>query len=222
MPRAPCPVAPGHRAPGTGHQRSYNLRMKRVVLALLLTLLAIPAAAAKTQKATFAGGCFWCMEPPFEKLPGVISVTSGYTGGRTVQPSYEEVSSGSTGHVEAVEIVFDPAKVTYEQLLEVFWHNIDPFDDTGQFCDKGEQYRAAIFVHDARQRQLAEASKNAVVATTRHKVVTTIRPATLFTRAEEYHQDYYKKNPLRYRFYRAGCGRDARLHELWGNAGDGP
>jgi peptide-methionine (S)-S-oxide reductase len=190
---------------------------------LLVVTLASPAAFAVSAKATFAGGCFWCMEPPFEKLDGVLSVTSGYTGGKKANPTYEEVSSGGTGHLESVEILFDPAKVSYEQLLEVFWRNVDPTDGGGQFCDRGEQYRTAIFVHDAAQRSAAEASKAALDAAKRlpGPVVTPILAASAFYPAEEYHQDYWKKNPLRYRYYRGGCGRDERLKELWGSEAGG-
>lgn len=195
----------------------------KAVLALLVVTLASPAAFAVSAKATFAGGCFWCMEPPFEKLDGVLSVTSGYTGGKKTNPTYEEVSSGGTGHLESVEILFDPAKVSYEQLLEVFWRNVDPTDGGGQFCDRGEQYRTAIFVHDAAQRSAAEASKAALDAAKRlpGPVVTPILAASAFYPAEEYHQDYWKKNPLRYRYYRGGCGRDERLKELWGSEAGG-
>jgi peptide-methionine (S)-S-oxide reductase len=168
--------------------------------------------------ATFAGGCFWCMEGPFEKLPGVHSVTSGYTGGQKKNPSYEEVSSGVTGHAEAVQIVYDPARISYQQLLDVFWRNIDPLTPNAQFCDHGSQYRSGVFVHDAAQQQAAEASKRMIEASGRfqRKIVTEIVPAGVFYPAEEYHQDFYKKNPLRYASYRAGCGRDRRLKELWG------
>ncbi len=180
---------------------------------LALLLIAAPLYAAK---ATFAGGCFWCMEPPFEKLNGVTSVVSGYTGGTKARPSYEEVSAGWTGHREAVEITYDPKKITYGQLLDVFWRNIDPTDGQGQFCDKGREYLAAIFWHDEEQRRLAELSlRNAKKRFT--YVATEVLPASAFYRAEEYHQDYYKKNPVRYRFYRAGCGRDAQLRRLWGD-----
>jgi peptide-methionine (S)-S-oxide reductase len=184
--------------------------------ALALLLLAAPAAQAETARATFAGGCFWCMEPPFEKLAGVVSVTSGYTGGAKANPSYEEVSAGGTGHAEAVEIVFDPAQVSFEKLLDVFWRNIDPTVADRQFCDAGSQYRSAIFVHDAAQRKAAEASRDAVAKKLGVPVKTQIADAEAFYPAEEYHQDYAKKNPLRYRYYRHGCGRDARLEELWG------
>ena len=190
--------------------------MKPALAFLALLILALPAAAL--EHATFAGGCFWCMEGPFEKLPGVISVASGYTGGAAPQPTYEQVSGGGTGHKESVDIVFDPKKISYEQLLDVFWHNIDPEDDTGQFCDKGEQYQSAIFYRNDNQRRLAEASKRAIEETKKIKVVTQIRRAAYFNRAEDYHQDYYRKNPVRYKFYRFNCGRDARLQDLWGDA----
>ncbi|HET7747202.1 MAG TPA: peptide-methionine (S)-S-oxide reductase MsrA [Vicinamibacteria bacterium] len=175
---------------------------------------------AGLKRATFAGGCFWCMEGPFEKLPGVVSVVSGYTGGRVANPTYQQVGSGGTGHTEAVEITYDPAKVTYTQLLDVFWRNIDPTVRDRQFCDVGEQYRTGIFVHDDEQRVEAEASKKKVAATKtfREPIVTPIETAGPFYRAEEYHQDFYKKNPGRYHSYRSGCGRDARLRELWGSA----
>ena len=176
------------------------------------------SAAGGPKKATFAGGCFWCMEPPFEKLPGVLSVTSGYTGGRTDNPKYEEVSSGGTGHAEAVEVLYDPARITYEKLLDVFWRNIDPTTKDRQFVDRGSQYRAAIFYHNEEQKRLADESKKALEKSGRFKgpVYTEIVPASEFYPAEEYHQQYYKKNPLRYKFYRYNCGRDERLKELWG------
>jgi len=171
-------------------------------------------------KATFAGGCFWCMEPPFDKLDGVISTTSGYTGGHKENPTYEQVSSGTTGHAEAIQIIYDPDKITYGQLLEVFWRNTDPTDGGGQFCDRGSQYRTAIFYHDDEQKRLAERSRQAVIESTGFKaIVTEITAASAFYPAEEYHQDYYKKNPVRYKFYRYSCGRDKRLKELWGESG---
>ncbi|HVS30864.1 MAG TPA: peptide-methionine (S)-S-oxide reductase MsrA [Thermoanaerobaculia bacterium] len=185
----------------------------RVLRFVLLMFLALPAFA---DKATFAGGCFWCMEPPFESLRGVRSVVSGYIGGRTVNPTYEDITGGRTGHYEAVEIVYDPRQITYEKLLEVFWRNIDPMDDTGQFCDKGSQYRSAIFAHNDEQRRLAQTSREGIERNNRIKVVTQILRATPFTRAEEYHQDYARKNPVRYKFYRFNCGRDARLAAVWG------
>lgn len=179
-----------------------------------------PAAAPATAKATFAGGCFWCMEHPFDVLPGVISTTSGYIGGQKKNPTYEEVSAGRTGHTEAVQVVYDPKKVTYDKLLDVFWHNIDPTVKDQQFCDRGSQYRSGIFYHDEDQRRLAEASKSAL---DRNKlfsapIVTEITRAAEFYPAEDYHQDFYMKNPLRYKYYRSGCGRDNRLKELWGKA----
>jgi len=167
--------------------------------------------------ATFAGGCFWCMEPPFDALDGVKSTVSGYTGGRLENPTYEQVSSGGTGHYEAIRIEFDPEKVSYQELLEVFWVNIDPTDGAGQFCDRGDQYRSAIFYHTEEQRQAAHASKKKLKESERlsKSVVTPIEPAATFYVAEDYHQDYYKKNPIRYKFYRTGCGRDRVLKKLW-------
>jgi peptide-methionine (S)-S-oxide reductase len=186
-------------------------------LALLLALPLLLSAAPPRETATFAGGCFWCMEGPFDKLPGVVSVTSGYTGGPVRNPTYGQVSSGGTGHRESVEIIFDPTKITYAKLLDVFWHNVDPLDNSGQFCDKGPQYRSAIYYHDATQQKLAEESKAAIE---KHlgRVWTDILPASNFWRAEEYHQHYYKKNPVRYHFYRFNCGRDQRLKAVWGSA----
>lgn len=182
-----------------------------------------PAATNSVQTknlatATFAGGCFWCMEPPFDKLVGVISTTSGYTGGHKLKPTYEEVCSGTTGHAEAVQVVYDSTQISYAQLLHVFWHNIDPLAVNRQFCDAGSQYRSAIFYHNEEQRRLAEESKQKLEQTRRfgRPIVTEIAAASTFYQAEEYHQDYYKKNPLHYKAYRAGCGRDRRLQELWG------
>jgi peptide-methionine (S)-S-oxide reductase len=172
--------------------------------------------AATTAKATFAGGCFWCMEADFDKVSGVISTTSGYTGGTTVNPTYMEVGSGRTGHAESVEVVYDPAKVTYAQLLDAYWHNIDPLVKDRQFCDGGNEYRTAIFVHDAEQRRLAEESKKRVEAQLKAPIYTEIVAAGPFYRAEEYHQDYYLKNPVRYKYYRWSCGRDQRLEQVWG------
>jgi len=179
-----------------------------------------PAQAKNLAKATFAGGCFWCMEAPFDELAGVISTTSGYSGGQQLNPTYEEVSSGGTGHAEAVQIVYDSTQITYAQLLEVFWHNIDPLAANRQFCDAGSQYRSAIFYHNEEQRRLAEASKQKLEQPKRfdRPIVTEIVPAAMFYRAEEYHQDFYKKNPFRYKSYRAACGRDRRLRELWGES----
>ena len=190
--------------------------MKRLLPLLAFSLL-LGASPAPREVATFAGGCFWCMEGPFDSLPGVISVTSGYTGGHVTNPTYEQVSAGGTGHRESVEIVFDPTKITYAKLLDVFWHNVDPTDNDGQFCDKGSQYRSAIFYHDETQKRLAEESKAAVVKKL-GRVYTDIVPASIFWRAEDYHQHFYKKNPVRYHFYRFNCGRDQRLKALWGSA----
>jgi peptide-methionine (S)-S-oxide reductase len=186
---------------------------------ILLALMVVPAGAAKTETATFAGGCFWCEEAVYDGLPGVISVVSGYTGGQTKNPTYEEVSAGGTGHAESVRVVYDPSKVSYERLLELFWHNVDPTVKDAQFCDHGRQYRSAIFYHNETQKRLALESKARLEKTKpfRGAIVTEIVPASEFYPAEEYHQGYHRKNPFRYRFYRTGCGRDARLKELWGD-----
>jgi peptide-methionine (S)-S-oxide reductase len=191
-----------------------------VILAMLLCALLSPlaAGAASSATATFAGGCFWCMEPPFDALPGVISTTSGYTGGTMKDPSYEAVSAGATGHAEAVEVRYDPARVSYEKLLENFWRNIDPLAANRQFCDEGNQYRSAIFYHDEAQRRAAEVSKRKLAAERGWAIVTEIVPAGPFYRAEEYHQDYARKNPIRYKYYRSRCGRDERLRQLWGES----
>ncbi|MFQ4139115.1 peptide-methionine (S)-S-oxide reductase MsrA [Nodosilinea sp. PGN35] len=175
-------------------------------------------SAANLATATFAGGCFWCMEGPFDHLDGVVSTTSGYTGGTKVDPTYAEVSAGSTGHVEAVQVAYDPATVSYDTLLEVFWRNVDPVDGRGQFCDKGSQYTSRIFVHTDEQQTLAEQSKAALGALKQFQktpIVTAIEPAQTFYPAEDYHQDYYLKHPLRYKYYRTACGRDRRLAEVW-------
>ena len=172
----------------------------------------------ETAIATFAGGCFWCMEGPFDKLTGVISTTSGYTGGHTKNPTYKQTSAGKTGHTEAVQIVYDPTQVSYEKLLDVFWHNIDPTTPDQQFCDRGSQYRSEIFYHDDQQKNLADASKYALNNNKPFKqpIVTQITKASTFYAAEDYHQNYYKKNPVRYKYYRYSCGRDKRLEALWG------
>lgn len=175
-------------------------------------------ADANTQVAIFAGGCFWCMQPPYDALPGVISTEAGYTGGHVANPTYEQVSAGGTGHAEAVRITFDPRRIDYPKLLDVFWQNIDPVAVDRQFCDVGDQYRSAIFpVNDAQRRQ-AVASKQAVQADPRFQqpIATRIEPAATFYPAEDYHQDYYRKNPIRYKYYRYSCGRDRRLEEIWG------
>ena len=198
---------------------------KRAVLlaaAFTLALGLTGAAFAQSsppaqQKATFAGGCFWCVEADFDKVEGVISTTSGYIGGKEPNPTYEEVSRGKTSHTEAVEIVFDPAKVSYQKLLDVFWRNHDPLTKDRQFCDRGAQYRPGVFYHSEEQRRLAEASKADVQKRFAPRAVQTeITKAGPFTAAEDYHQDYHQKNPVRYKFYKTGCGREARLQQLWG------
>ncbi len=178
----------------------------------------VQASVGKTEKAIFAGGCFWCMETPFEKLPGVISAVSGYTGGFKENPTYEEVSSGGTGHVEAVEITYDPETISYEKLLDVFWMNIDPTAVDRQFVDVGHQYRAAVFYLDDAQKRLAEETREKLQQSNRftRPIVTEIRQASVFYPAEDYHQNYYKKNPTRYKYYRNGSGRDQFLDSIWG------
>jgi len=196
---------------------------------LLSILLAAAAAAAQplaaqaqpeqeSAVATFAGGCFWCVEEAFDQVDGVISTISGYIGGHVDDPSYEQVTRGNTGHAEAVQVEYDPDIVTYDALLDTFWHNVDPLDAGGQFCDRGDQYRTAIFYHDERQRELAERSKRKLEegGVLPGEIVTEIVPATEFYAAEGYHQDYYERNALRYNFYKFTCGRPARLEELWG------
>ncbi|MBF0311089.1 MAG: peptide-methionine (S)-S-oxide reductase MsrA [Magnetococcales bacterium] len=186
---------------------------------LLIAWIGLAGASegGSVEKATFAGGCFWCMEGPFDQLPGVVETISGYAGGESVNPTYEEVSAGGTGHAEVVQVVFDPEKIRYEALLEVFWRNIDPTTPNRQFCDVGTQYRSAIFYHDEAQKRLAEESLARLQGNKPfpQPVVTQIAPLKAFYPAEEYHQDYARKNPLRYRYYRLACGRDARLSELW-------
>jgi peptide-methionine (S)-S-oxide reductase len=188
---------------------------------ILLLITGQPAQASPAATggslatATFAGGCFWCMEAPFDALPGVISTTAGYIGGHHPHPTYQAVSAGSTGHVEAVQITYEPTALSYERLLDVFWHNVDPLDAQGQFCDQGSQYRSAIFYHDATQQTLAERSKASLSVQWDVPIQTDIQPATVFYPAEDYHQNYYQTHPIRYRIYRAGCGRDQRLSDLW-------
>ena len=176
--------------------------------------------APATARATFAGGCFWCMEEAFDKVPGVVATVSGYTGGQTKNPSYEQVSGGRTGHAESVQVEYDPARVSYEKLVDVFWHNVDPTQADGQFCDHGSQYRTAIFYHTEDQRRIAEASRAALAknAPFKGEIVTQVVKADVFYPAEDYHQDYHLKNPVRYKFYKSGCGREARLRQLWGAA----
>jgi peptide-methionine (S)-S-oxide reductase len=206
------------------------ISIRTTLLALALGLGATAAATAVAQvptpatakpataKATFAGGCFWCMEEAFDPVPGVVSTVSGYMGGKTKNPTYEQVSGGRTGHAEVLQIEYDPKRVSYEKLLEVFWRNIDPTQPDGQFCDHGSQYRSGVFYHDDVQKRLAETSKAALLKNKPFKgeIVTEITKAAEFYPAEDYHQDYYQKNPVRYKFYKTGCGRAARLKQLWG------
>ncbi len=187
------------------------------VAALLFVQVSGRADAQELATATFAGGCFWCVESDFDAIPGVVKTVSGYTGGMLPNPTYKLVSAGGTGHREAVRISFDASLVSYEELLTAFWHSVDPTDGGGQFCDRGESYTTAIFVNDDTQRQLAETSKGETEASLGQTIATTIEPATPFFPAEGYHQDYYEKNPLRYRFYRWSCGRNQRVEELWGD-----
>ena len=176
-----------------------------------------PEQEAPRDTAVFAGGCFWCMEPPYDELDGVIATISGYAGGHVVDPSYEEVTSGGTGHREAVQVVYDPSRVTYEGLLEVFWRNVDPFDDGGQFCDRGFSYTTAIFPGDREQERLAEASRERIDARFDEDVVTPIVLDASFYPAEDYHQNYYQEHSIRYKYYRWSCGRDQRLEDIWGD-----
>ena len=193
-------------------------------LSIALGIVSMPATGqekpppAGFEAAIFAGGCFWCMEPPYDELPGVVSTTSGYISGKTRNPTYKDVSAGITGHTEAVRVIFDPKKVTYEKLLEVFWRNIDPTVKDKQFCDTGSMYRSGIYYLSPEQKKLSEGSRARLEKTKPFKapIMTEIVAATEFWAAEDYHQDYYKKNPVRYKYYRTGCGRDARLEELWG------
>ncbi len=187
-----------------------------LTLAASLILFAHAASAQKLEKAIFAGGCFWCVESDFDKVPGVVSTTSGYTGGRTKNPTYKQVTYGDTGHYEAVEITYDPAKVSYEALLNVFWHSVDPTDDGGQFCDRGDSYKTAVFALNEKQRAAAEASKKAAQKTLGKTIVTPILDAATFYPAEYYHQNYYQNNSIRYRYYRFSCGRDRKIKNIWG------
>jgi peptide-methionine (S)-S-oxide reductase len=201
--------------------------MRRILPILLFAASAAWGAAPEVPPgqavATFAGGCFWCVESDFDKVPGVTATISGYTGGKTVNPTYHDVSAGATGHAESVEVIYDPKKVSYEKLLDVYWHSVDPTTKDRQFCDSGSQYRTAIFYHDEAQRKSAEASRAKLEKEKPFKapIVTEITMAGPFYPAEDYHQDYYRKNPVRYQIYRSGCGRDARLKDLWGSAAGG-
>ncbi|GEN27239.1 hypothetical protein HVA01_08850 [Halovibrio variabilis] len=201
-------------------------RVSPLTLGIIATaaglLSSTPLQAQTNAKATFAGGCFWCMEPPYDKQPGVSATIAGYIGGELEDPSYEEISQGGTGHAEVVQVEYDSEQINYQQLLDIFWRNIDPFAVDRQFCDVGDQYRSAIFYHDEQQRELAEASKAEMEARFDQDIATQIVPATTFWPAEEYHQNYYQKNPVRYKFYRFSCGRDDRLEEVWGEEAGGP
>ena len=197
------------------------MNMTNLLLALLLVTGVAMGQEPETRlhTATFAGGCFWCMEPPFDELTGVISTTSGYIGGHATDSTYEEVSAGVTGHTEAVQVLYNPAVITYPQLLDVFWRNVDPVARNRQFCDSGSQYCSGVFYHDEEQERLARQSKNSLERSARFSepIATEITEATVFYSAEEYHQNYYMKNPLRYKFYSYQCGREKRLKQLWGN-----
>ncbi|WP_299776181.1 peptide-methionine (S)-S-oxide reductase MsrA [uncultured Pseudoteredinibacter sp.] len=206
-------------------KRKVTVNLSALAVAMSAALAGLSSSAAELSSATFAGGCFWCMEKPFDQIEGVQSTVSGYIGGHKHKPSYREVSAGTTGHTEAVEIKFDPEKVSFEELLAVFWRNVDPFDGKGQFCDKGSQYRPGIFFHDEQQKAKAERSlaklksgelKAALAGG--EKIAIEITKASSFYAAEDYHQDYYQKNPVRYHYYRYRCGRDARLEAVWGPA----
>lgn len=190
-----------------------------LAVAAVLLVAVVPLASQETRKATFAGGCFWCMEPPFDELPGVVSTVSGYAGGDVEDPTYQEVSRGDTGHLEVLQVTYRPSEVSYEELLEVFWVNIDPTDGGGQFCDRGEQYTTAVFYHSEEQRRVAEQSKETLASSDRfgpRQIQTDIRPLDQFYPAEEYHQNYYKERPVRYKLYYNACGRKQRLNEVWG------
>lgn len=185
--------------------------------AVFVTVGGFAAKAQETRIATFAGGCFWCIESDFDKVPGVLKTVSGYTGGKTLNPTYRQVAGGNTGHREALQITYDPKKVTYAQLLTVFWHSVDPVDPGGQFCDRGVPYQTAVFVHNDEQRKLAEASREQAMKYLGQKIFTPIEAAAKFYPAEEYHQDYHSKNPLRYKYYRWNCGRNQKVEKLWGD-----
>jgi peptide-methionine (S)-S-oxide reductase len=194
--------------------------MSKVFISAISAALALGASVANAQEletAILAGGCFWCVESDFDKIPGVVRTTSGYIGGSTENPTYKQVSAGNTGHLEAVEIAYDPDQVTYNDLLTAFWHSVDPTDPGGQFCDRGESYTTAVFVQNEEQRQVAEASKSIAADELDREIATPIREASTFYPSEEYHQNYYQKDPIRYRYYRWACGRNQRVEELWGD-----
>ena len=199
--------------------------MKKSILATLAAIgltfsvsgASAQPAAQETAIATFAGGCFWCIEADFDRVPGVLATVSGYTGGKTDNPTYREVSRGDTGHREALQITYDPQKISYAQLLTVFWHSVDPVDSGGQFCDRGVPYETAVFVHNDEQRKLAEASREQVMKDLGQKIFTPVETAAKFYPAEDYHQDYHNKNPLRYKYYRWNCGRNQKVEQIWGD-----
>ncbi len=209
-----------------GKTFSFAAGIVAVVFLIATAAAAQPAPKAsdkpadKLAVATFAGGCFWCMEPPYDAIDGVVSTISGFMGGTTPNPTYRQVTAGGTGHIEVVQVVYDPEKVPYDKLLEVYWRNVDPYDAGGQFCDRGESYTTAIFAHTPEQKRLAEASKARLAASgpLKQPIATVVRDAGPFTPAEDYHQDYYIQNPLRYKYYRYRCGRDDRLEAIWGKA----
>lgn len=202
-----------------------NSRARSILLFSVITVMSADTSPSysieQTVKATFGGGCFWCMEPPFDKLQGVLSTTSGYAGGTTIFPTYDQVSSGQTGHTEVVQVEYNPQKIRYKELLDIYWKNIDPITADQQFCDRGTQYRSAIYTHDPEQMEIAIASREEIKASGHFNkaIVTEIAPLIAFYPAEDYHQDYYLKNPIRYRYYRKRCGRDTRLHQIWESYG---
>ncbi len=214
-----------HTEPST--QTATSLRLILIVTLALTSLLSVPSADARSSedlaRATFAGGCFWCMEPPYDKLDGVVETLSGFSGGHVVNPSYQQVVQGGTGHLEVVQVIYDPARISYEELLQVYWRNIDPFQSDGQFCDRGQTYRTAIFTHDDAQQRAARQSRQELIelALEDRPIDTRILPFEAFYPAEDYHQNYYQKNPVRYNYYRWRCGRDERLEALWGDQAGG-
>lgn len=202
-----------------------HLPLRPLALSIATAAIGITSTLLQAEtpaEAVFAGGCFWCMEPPYDLQPGVTATISGYAGGELENPTYDDVSSGNTDHIEVVKVEYDADQISYEQLLDIYWRNIDPFAVGRQFCDVGDQYRSAIFYQNDEQRELAEASKEAMEERFDETITTEIRPAKTFWAAEEYHQNYYEKNPVRYKFYRFSCGRDGRLEEVWGDEAGGP